>query len=51
LPRQRFNPEKNFPQPRLHLKLDSEEAKDILNKTDKFNISVIDGYYIYVERE
>lgn len=49
--RQGFNPEQNFPQHRLHLKSDSDEAKDILSKQFFFKISVIDGYYLYVEED
>ena len=46
-----FRPDQNFPQHRLHLKTDSDEAKELLEHRNVLKISVLDWYYLYIQNE
>ena len=46
-----FRPDQNFPQHRLHLKIDSDEAKELLEQWNMLNISVLDWYYLYIQND
>ena len=47
----RFNPEQNFPQHKLHLNSDSEEAKELLSQKNILWIYKVDGYYLYLQKD
>ena len=46
-----FNPEQNFPQHRLRLNYDSDEAKELLSQKNILNIYVVDWYYLYLQKD